>query len=529
MATYNNDEFTKPSSKGQIPVYDQNGKFNTGEEWNGHTMQEVEDFLCRVIDIQSGAVDTSIPPKYPVRYIIDQRGNISDPYTMVGDNFILVNGNKITLCDCAMNGNPAINTLTWIRKNTHRYVGKYENEEMQLKQLDDNDSTHFSDGNDATDYIRDTNNTGLYDVWVKFPCDIYYKSEGVVPPGETEIDEDYVMITIATSIPEDEQGDNWNKWDGNKLIGAYKAFENNNRLYSLSGKIPRNVISQATAKKNAHARGVNFKIIDYDTNKITCLLFYGLYGTLDSQKQCGYGTSTYTSTSKYYPKKTGLTDIFGMTDTNSITGNGDYSLDEEQVIAGYGPNIKSINFIGLDNFWGDISEGTDDMMVMQARRPSFVTNFNPSIYLDDFLATQSNGTFTVTKNGHDFTMTSELLAEYAEDHRFVSITDINGKVIRILESNIKGSGGYIGKMMFGDHADTFLKELGDSDSQNFCDYGSVNSAGCVAFRSYISVDDCGGVAFLTLRNTANSAYYGLGSRLLYEGNDNNTDIVDNFN
>ena len=81
-------------------------------------------------------------------------------------------------------------------------------------------------------------------------------------------------------------------------------------------------------------------------------------------------------------------------------------------------------------------------------------------------------------------------------------------------------------MCFGDHADIIAKKFGASANSGFCDYGRVSSAGAVARRSGDSVDPHGGVGFLDLYHSAGNARSAIGSRLLYEGNEETIHIID---
>ena len=135
-------------------------------------------------------------------------------------------------------------------------------------------------------------------------------------------------------------------------------------------------------------------------------MFYGYYSTLDSQTQLGYGTANIINDA-YYPKITGQTDDLAGVDTNSVTGNGAVTPDNDQIIAGEGSDIKSNNFWHLENIQGDISEWLDDMTVMQAKRPSSVISSNPTIYLSDYVSVY--GYPIIPKSGKDYQLTSELL------------------------------------------------------------------------------------------------------------------------
>lgn len=66
-------------------------------------------------------------------------------------------------------------------------------------------------------------------------------------------------------------------------------------------------------------------------------LYYTLYGNTNCQAEIGSGTDNYT-------KATGQTDALGMEDTKASTNS----------------NTQSINFWGLENWWGNKFEWIDD-------------------------------------------------------------------------------------------------------------------------------------------------------------------------
>mgnify|MGYP003507011109 CR=1 FL=1 len=68
------------------------------------------------------------------------------------------------------------------------------------------------------------------------------------------------------------------------------------------------------------------------------ILFYAYYGNTNSQSICGSGSNS-------SAKTTGYNDFLGMRDT-SIPGGG---------------NVYSINFWGLENWWGDLYEYIDNL------------------------------------------------------------------------------------------------------------------------------------------------------------------------
>lgn len=459
-----------------------------------------------------------------VSYIIDQRGNISDPNDMVKGNYYNhPTLGLIKIDNGAFTGNSKYDFLTWLKENTHAYVSKQTDTGLRLKQLDDTDRTKFADGTSSVDYI--SNESGEFDVWMKINSDVYIKTEPWIPLDGSAPDPDYVLVTIARELPAGEDETKWEKFSQYNLYGVYEACRINKKLYSLSGKQPVTNISQTQSKSKARARGNGFKIVDYKFNKLIAFLFYGYYSTLDSQTQLGYGTANVVD-NVYYPKITGQTDDLAGVDTNSVTGDGALFPDDDQIIAGEGSDIKSNNFWHLENIQGDLYELLDDMTVMQAKRPSSVTSSNPAIYLSDYASVY--GYPIITKSGKDYQLTSELLEAMNENQRFITITDISGNITRIIQHGdfTDNSIGYIKKMCFGDHADIIAKEFDGSANTGFCNTGSVHSAGRVALRSGVSVNSDGGVGYLRLNFSADSASEVVGSRLLYEGSEETIHIID---
>ena len=483
-------------------------------------------YACNNTVTKTNTISFNIYDLRPMCFVIDQRWlGLSDPVGMVSENCILdSDGTLQSISNSGADGSPNNNTLTWLRQNTHAYVGRYIGfSGIRLKQLDDTTRKKFADSTSSVDYI--SNESGEFDVWMKINSDIYIKTEPWIPIGASIPDPDYVLITIARELPVGEDETKWEKFSQYNLYGVYEACRINNRLYSLSGKKPVNNISQIQSKSQARARGNGFKIVDYKFSKLIAFLFYGYYSTIDSQTQLGYGTANSVNNT-YYPKITGQTDGIAGVDTNSVTGNGAVTPDNDQIIAGEGSDIKSNNFWYLENIQGDLAEWLDDMTVMQAKRPSSVTRSNPAIYLSDYVSVY--GYPIITKSGKDYQLTSELLEAMNENQRFITISDIRGNIIRIIQHDnfTDISSGYIKKMCFGDHADIIAKEFGASNNTGFCDYSSVYSAGFAALRSEGSEHPLAGVGFLGLYDSASNASTAAGSRLLYEGSEKTIHIID---
>lgn len=465
-----------------------------------------------------------------VVFIIDQRGinNLIDPDGMVSENCILNSDGTLTSISANGSvGDPNNNALSWLRKNTHAYVSKNVGiSGVRLKQLSDSNRKMFADGTSAADYI--SNESGEFDVFLKFGSDIYYKTEAWTPKGQTEPDPDYVAVTIATEISPTDDASKWCKWSQYKLIGVYPVCLINNKLYSLSGKRPLGDATQGKSKIRAKARGENFNLCDYDMTKLFAFLFYGYYSSLGSQQICGYGTKNNVGSS-IYTKITGGTDELGMTDTNSTNGNGASSPNEDQIKAGIGPDIKTVNFWGLESCWGDMHEWLSNLRVMEVKASSAYESHDAEKYAVDYI--DKHGSITVTKlTGIDVVYNSKdkFIEDYANyNFKFVAIWDENNKIIRIIEINTsQNSNGYIEKMLFGKHADITPKIISSylRTDTHFTDGTTIGYAGNPASRSRDTNNPEGGIGYLAFSNQ--SGVVGTGARLMYTGDESTVHIID---
>lgn len=490
---------------------------------------------CNNIITISNSTTFNVYGLRPVVFIIDQRyaSGLKDPEAMVSENCVLNSDGTLTIIsDNGATGNPNTNVLTWLRQNTHAYVSRNLGfKGIRLKQLSDTSRKSFADGRSAVDYI--SNENGEFDVFLKFGSDIYYKTESWIPKGLKEPDPDYVAVTIAKEIPAKEDANKWCKWSQYKLIGVYPACQINNKLYSLSGKRAVKHMSQIESINSAKVRGTNFNICDYDMTKLFAFLFYGYYSSLGSQQICGYGTNTtYPSAyGAYFPKITGSTDGFNMTDTNIVTGTGASEASSSQIADGIGPDIKTVNFWGLESCWGDLDEHISNLYIMEASRPENNTTPNMANYVADYIDKRNN--VIVTKpTGIDVVYTSK--SEFVKDYptpssKFSSIFDKNGNITRIVDLNTtKTVFTYAEKMIFGTHADILHKSNGNNASADtgFTDEVGIASVGCSASRSGYGASELGGISYLNFSLNANSAEDYIGCRLLYDGDENTVHVID---
>jgi len=348
---------------------------------------------------------------------------VSDPATMIGGD---VNGKLIRR----------------IRANSHRYLGKYVADGvMLLCQLDDHDSTKFYDGTAAT--LDGTQG----DVFMQRPT--LYTQAVEVSAGVWKIGfADYKV------------DESWLEWSEHDIIGAYEAasttafdgstLETANSgagfLRSISGVASLASVSQANFKIKARNRSANFSLVRWEHQNIMAFLFYAIYGNTNAQAICGSGTAT-------NAKNTGLTNALGMTDTNSVNGN-----------------QSSINFFGLDNWWGNKYEWVDNVDV----------------------------------NGYDWT-----------------IADRNSGLTRTVQGQVTpNTWVYPKRMVVGANLDLipYPTQTGGDDHHGFCDgIYMTGSSGRVVLRSCASAYSQGGVACADAGSGSSTTYASYGSRLAFRG------------
>lgn len=345
--------------------------------------------------------------------IIDQ--TVTDPNTMISGD---VNGT----------------VLQWIRNNTHRYIAKKTGDgQVTICQLSDNDTTKFYDGlTSSSDYISNIN----YDVFVRIPR-FWYKA--------TETTTNIWKIAFANT----KQFGSWKEWDGNDLIGAYEGQVYGSALYSRSGVVSTGDTSQTDFKAYARQKGTGYTLVKWKHHCIVGVLYYALYGNTNCQATIGSGTSS-------YAKNTGHTNSLGMNDSSaSATGNS-----------------SSINFLGLENWWGNKYEFIDNV------------TFN------------HGGT----------------------DYKFYIVEDDGSS--REVQAHPHTGTFYPTVMVFGEHLDLVMKPntTSGTSSTGFCDsqYFSGSSNQVVQRSCYYS-DANGGVAYLGAGSSASSTGSVIGSRLAFRG------------
>ena len=322
--------------------------------------------------------------------------------------------------------------IQYIRNNSHRVLAKKTADGvLTYCQLNDANSTQYYNGTNAA--LDGTEG----DVFLKLP-EFYYKgTEG-----------DQVQIMFAKEQVDAE----YIRWDPNTLIGVYESYNGDSKMYSRSGVQSTGKVSQSTLKTYAAARGTGYQLVDWQMHCVMGCLYYAQYGNTDCQSSIGKGTNAYN-------KATGQTDSLGMTDTVA-RGNG---------------KRQSINFWGLENWWGNKHEWI-----------------------------------------HDYSNPANSLSATVND-------PVNGGT-RQLVLPTNESSYWAKKMKFGRYLDLVAVDSDPKDgdsSTGYCDYQwwptSTNTNPRVILRSSSYSDSFGGVAFASASYMASYTRSDSCSRLAFRG------------
>ena len=322
--------------------------------------------------------------------------------------------------------------IKWIRKNSHRYLVKKTDEgKVTICQLADGDGTVFA-GDGSTAPLDGSQG----DVMVHVPR-FFYRAQ-LLADDKWQIDFSPVKVSAA-----------WQEYDGKQLIGAYEGYVNDGKLYSRSGVDSTGNVSQADFKTYARARGNGYTLVTWEQHCIMAVLFYAQYGNTNCQAIIGSGTDSYL-------KATGQTDSKGMHDTAA-------NLDG---------NTGSINFWGLENWWGNKAEWVDNVEVNKDA---------------------VDGKWTITeRDGHTRTVQG-----------FTTPT---------------GEWVYPKSVTLGIHLDMVGKTLGGDSAHGLCDGQYLGaSTHRVVRRSGSHAAPSGGIVDAGASNDASSAGVYSGSRLAFHG------------
>lgn len=308
---------------------------------------------------------------------------------------------------------------------------------VTIAYLDDSNSNFYEDGTPATL----TGQEG--DVMVYFP-EFWYKGKSVIRG-------------YRFSFALEQIDDTW-KHAPASLVGAYKAYVYQNKLYSESGVESTGGVSMTDFSSYARARGEGYHIIDYQQHCIIAWMFYAKYLTRDSQAVCGTGKGVYTDL------LCGSTNVLGITDTTASSATSNSNLH--------------VNFLGIEGAWG---------------------------YKNEWI----EGIHSYKKDA--------VIAYDKEDYHGQTYNDIPSSTKRrVFTGSYKG--GFIQEIVAGEHMDMCGKTFGFSSSTYFCDSGSCDPSYSYIFhRSGSSGSTDGGVSSLSNNVGPSSVSDRTGSRLAFDG------------
>lgn len=415
------------NSKGAKPIY------NTGIILSNNLIKanDTVTFCYDGTNYEIVSIESKVEPLLTGYIILDQTS--SDPTTKVLD----MEGHGYTNYQ-----RPEV--VTAIRNASHRYVGTFANNKMTLKQLDDTNGTMYADGTSAASDIA----TQGKDVFMRLPFFFTRVSTYATDKIKIEFAYDPNQTATTTSSPD---GNGWKQWGGNDLIGAYEAEagsatnDGTGGLFSRSGVASTGNVSQANFRTKARNRGTGFTCVKWRHQNLMAILFYAYYGHTNCQLLMGSGSNDYT-------KNTGLKNSLGMADTTAANGNTD-----------------SINFWGLENWWGNKWEWVDNVVV----------------------------------NGNVWT-----------------ITEDSGATRNVTGQSTYNAWVYPNKWVLGDNLDVIPvpTQDGGTDSTCYCD-GVYMTGGDsrVVLRSCAGANALGGVAVASANSDSADADASCGTRLAFTG------------
>jgi YHS domain-containing protein len=139
--------------------------------------------------------------------------------------------------------------------------------------------------------------------------------------------------------------------DGN--VGQVKNAAED-KLSSVTGKIPTTLSTRANMRKMASNRGTGWRQLDYDLLQATQLLFMIEYASLDAQAAIGAGVTYINNWPAYnnnYP--------FVPTGNGNIVGNGTFNTGSPISTTCAAEISKYVKYRGIEQWWGHLFKWVD--------------------------------------------------------------------------------------------------------------------------------------------------------------------------
>ena len=209
-------------------------------------------------------------------------------YMYIRSLFIVFDRSVIHPANITVGGD--IDIENW-REQFIRVLGKLgEDGKMYCCRLMDDNSTQYHDGKGAAlDGSEGDCFVAMNPMW--------YRHEG--------LDDTHFRYLITP----DDVDDTFNPF-GDCLIGTYKGYVVDGKLYSRSGVAPTTGMTFDEFVMAAKARGTGYQLVDFSQHCYLAMLLYGLYKTRDLQSVLGSGKAFFDT-----DNVTGTSDATGMADT----------------------------------------------------------------------------------------------------------------------------------------------------------------------------------------------------------------------
>ena len=189
--------------------------------------------------------------------------------------------------------------------------------QVTIAYLNNSNSNQYEDGTAAK--LDGTEG----DVMVDFP-EFYYKWE--------KVDDNKFRYRFA-----EYNVDGTFKHVPRSLVGAYKAYQTGNKLYSRSGVTPTTNKSTNDFDGYATARGAGYQRIDFQQHCVIAFMLYAKYGNRNLQAVLGAGGATYNPATT-----TGSSNSRGNADTQNETSKYVCGLGIEGVFGGIYEWVKGV-------------------------------------------------------------------------------------------------------------------------------------------------------------------------------------------
>ena len=189
--------------------------------------------------------------------------------------------------------------------------------QVTIAYLNNSNSNQYEDGTAAK--LDGTEG----DVMVDFP-EFYYKWERV---DDNKFRYRFAEYNVDGSF----------KHVPRSLVGAYKAYQTGNKLYSRSGVTPTTNVSSSQFDTYAGARGQGYQRIDFQQHCVIAFMLYAKYGNRNLQAVLGAGGAIYSPATT-----TGSSNSRGNADTQNETSKYVCGLGLEGVFGGIYEWVKGV-------------------------------------------------------------------------------------------------------------------------------------------------------------------------------------------